>query len=130
MARSSVQRLISKKKGTVECQSCGAIYVIHEKNCPWCGAANDLGQEESYLKELDDINEELGSMKDYARKNMGHEAGSLLRRALPVIMILLIIAGAVVFFYKKNEAKSSEKIKAAIKWQQDNFPKMDELYAE
>ncbi len=51
MARSSIQRLISKKEGTVECQSCGAVYVIHEKNCPWCGAANDLGQEENYIRD-------------------------------------------------------------------------------
>ena len=130
MARSSVQRLISKKEGTVECQSCGAVYVIHEKNCPWCGAANDLGQEENYIRELDDLNEELGSMKDYAKKRMGREASFLVKRALPIILILLAIAGAVVFFQKRDEIKRSENLKAAFKWQQENFPKLDELYSE
>ena len=130
MARSSVQRLIDKKKGTVECPSCGAIYVIHEKNCPWCGAANDLGQEEDYISELDDINEELGSMKDYAKKKMGHEAGTMLKRAIPVIVILLVIAGVIVFLHVREENKYSVKIKASMKWQQENFPKLNELYDE
>lgn len=129
MSETYFEQLTNRQNPIVKCPSCGAEYDINESNCPYCGSANEFGQENAYMDHLEAIEDNLGKVGEYAGESVKKEVkGTLKLILIPaltlVAIILLIIAyKAVVSLYY-----TPKSIQKTLSWQAENFPTLDEMY--
>jgi len=118
----------------IECTSCGAVFNIHMPKCPYCGWVNELGNEEEYLKHLEEIRRSLDEVASIPERAYKDEAKTGIKKAIKVFIILvivfaLIIAGVVVgtaafsVYMKNQELKQAE-------WEKENYPILDRMYED
>lgn len=130
---SEVSKMINKMPKDIECPSCGAIFDIHLDRCPYCDSVNEYGDEEKYLKHLEDIKDNLENVQYIPENVYKDEAKSGMKKAVKVMIIILIIlfglSVAIFTVVKIVERKQLNEEIAQIKWEQENYPALDEMYA-
>lgn len=129
-----VTTYINKQQQDIECPSCGAIFNIHAPYCPYCDTVNEYGDEELYLKHLENIRyglEEVSNIPENVYKN---EAKSGMKLALKVFLIvfivLAILIGLVAGLYKYMEVKSANDWEKQVLFEKEYYPKLDKMYAD
>ena len=127
--------------GMLRCPNCGALYKEGLKHCPYCRSVDDYQDESEYLEDLDDLKDRLevlpGTVIREENRRQTKEAARdfavILRRiGITAGIILLLFAGlrfvdrAVLGNSEENRLKEQ---KEEYLWKQENFKKLDEMYA-
>lgn len=119
----------------LRCENCHALIQKDSAQCPYCGALNVSGGEKQYMERLFDLKEDVEGLQSVPvqeyRKGFG-SAGRVIKWTLIVLIIVAALAGAVFWvsdrFY--GYELSEEDIKAQMRWEKENFPILDAMYAE
>lgn len=129
MSETNFEKLTGKLDPVIKCPSCGAEIDINMNFCPYCGYVNEYAQENSYMDRLEEIEEDLGEMSDYAEDSYKKEFGSTIKRVIrPILIIVAIIFLIIVLFNIVGSFKEKSDIRKTISWQNENFPKLNEMY--
>ncbi|MBQ3393381.1 MAG: hypothetical protein IJG52_08230 [Lachnospiraceae bacterium] len=124
------------KPREITCASCGAHYTEEDLRCPYCGSVNDLADEREYMEDLDDVRENMEKLPDEIRAGHTKEAlrdvASSMRRAVMVFAAILAViglfAGAAWILGAVRDRGSEERREQEYLWNQENLPRLDELY--
>lgn len=113
------------------CENCGAEFDAHEKTCPYCGHLNPLGAEEAYMDRLEDLQEDLGDLKNHGKRTMGREIRTQGRGLLKTALLLALVLALLVFGFIKMEnsfQNSPSDEKAMMEFQKEHFGELEDLY--
>ena len=91
--------------GMLRCPNCGALYKEGLKHCPYCRSVDDYQDESEYLEDLDDLKDRLEVL---------------------LFAGLRFVDRAVLGNSEENRLKEQ---KEEYLWKQENFKKLDEMYA-
>lgn len=123
------------KSEMLYCENCHALIHKDSAKCPYCGALNAAGGEKQYMEQLFDLKEDVEDLQEVPvqgyRKGFG-SAGRVIKWTLIVLIIAAALIGAVFWLSDRfySYELSEEDIKAQLLWEKENFPIMDEMYAE
>lgn len=121
-----------KGKKNVICENCGASFPADEERCPHCGAMHYAGAEKKYMNELEDIREDMASLKTKARETQTKSVKSGLLIGACAVTAILLVATLSSFKGKPRQDLSDrmyEKDTAErLEWQDTYFPLMDEAF--
>lgn len=112
------------------CRFCAAEFDDMQSKCPYCGSTNYKGAEAEYFDRLEDVRddmEELEAIPKEETKKAFKSQGRFLKIVFLVMGIIALLFGGLVF-WSENSYKRDEK--ADFLWKEENFPYMDELYAQ
>lgn len=129
---SEFKKIINSKGSEIECPYCGAIYDIHMERCPYCDSINELGAEEDYLNDLEDIRKNLEMQDDFTQDMYVDAAKKTMKKALKVLITILIVLASIVVVifiaYATFKAHQEVKQRQELNWQKENFKKLDAWY--
>lgn len=119
----------------IQCENCHAMIPADSPKCPYCGALNVLGGEQQYMERLSDLKEDVEDLQNIPahayRKEMNKTAKIILITVLVLAMVAGILGGIHYCFEKIIFSPKSDKdIKMEMMWEQENYPKLDELYEQ
>ena len=112
------------------CSSCGGEFEDTLPKCPYCSSLNYKGAELEYLEKLEDVRsdvEELGAVPEREVKKELRKQG---RFVLKVLLVVAAILAVFVGLYIWDELKYARDPQADYAWKQENYPIMNELYAQ
>lgn len=115
----------------IVCPNCGKEYDEDLPKCPSCDSTNLKGAEKEYLKQLENVREDMEDLEEVSGEEIRREVKSQSRRIRKILLICLgtVAALAAVFYISRNGICRDERdYKAEYLWQQENFPEMDRLY--
>lgn len=123
------------RSGFVVCPECQAEFKVKEARCPYCGAINEIGAEQQYMRQLEGVRLDLRELGDVSKKEMKKEFRSHIRFTRRVVLVVAILL-ALVFgiwwawnsFWESSWEESPEQIKAQLAWEREHFPMLDEWY--
>ena len=117
-----------------KCNNCGAEIELQNPKCPYCNAINEIGAENRYMENLDELKEDLSELPEEAENIYKKEMAGGLKKVLvisAVIAVLLLLIGGSFFLYERYmEKKYSYDPKVQLMWQREYYPQFDKLYAE
>lgn len=129
MSETFFERLTNEQNPIIKCPSCGAEFDIHANYCPYCGHANEYGQESAYMDHLESIEDDLERMGDYAENEVKKEVGSTLKKVLiPVLTIIGIIIIIAILLSIRSSFVGRSSIRKTMDWQTENLPKLNDMY--
>ena len=112
----------------VICGSCGAQFDGDLAKCPYCGSTNLKGSEKEYMEKLEGVKEDMGELDEVPMEELKgafQKQGKRLKKVLLSLLALAVILLLVVFLAGRGEKKD---YKDQYLWEQENFPKLDQLY--
>ncbi len=102
--------------------------------CPYCNAINEIGAENRYLRNLDELKEDLSELPEEAEDMYKREMAGGLKKVLiisGVIAGIFLLLGAIFFLNEKYwENRYSYDPKAQLMWEREYYPQFDEWYEE
>ncbi|MBE5883892.1 MAG: hypothetical protein E7291_05700 [Lachnospiraceae bacterium] len=122
-----MEKMKSKK---LICNFCGGEFEDMLPQCPYCGSFNYKGAEAEYLDKLEDIREDveqLGEVLEAETRKEFYKQGKFLKRLF--IVLGCIVAFFLLFAFWVNHGEKRDA-QADYLWKKENFPIMDELYAQ
>lgn len=117
------------------CENCHAPIPEESAACPYCGALNAPGGEKKYMERLYDLKEDVEELSRVPEQEYRKEMKKIGRIIGGTVLIFAIAAGIVCgafFLLQRNGSYelSEEEIKAQLLWERENFPILDDMYAE
>ena len=125
----------------LRCPNCGALYKEGLKHCPYCRSVDDYQDESEYLEDLDDLKDQMevlpGTVIREANRRQTKEAArdfAVILRRIGIIAGIILILGASLRFVDRvvlgnSEEQRLKEQKEEYLWKQENFKKLDEMYA-
>jgi len=112
------------------CPSCGGEFEDTLPKCPYCDTLHIKGAEAEYMEKLEDVREDMAQLgavpKEETQKEMKRQ-GKFLGKIVAVLVILTLLP--IILFALGNRDEKRD-LQADYLWKQENFPIMDELYAQ
>ena len=119
------------EKKVIVCGSCGATFDEKLAACPYCDTTNIKGAETQYLDKLEDVREDLADLTDVpmteVKKEVKKQTKFIIVTIGTILGILLLLVGISLFMKHKDGTRD---LQADYIWQQENFPILEELYAQ
>ncbi len=117
----------------ITCPNCGALFLVDEPRCPYCGALNPAGAEKAYLGALDDINDDTSELPDEAQKTINATIKGNAKRTISVVVIALAVLATLFFVFtcmdNRDEQQSLREYQAREAFRTQHFAELDKLYA-
>lgn len=119
-----------EKMKKIICSGCGAEFEDTLPKCPYCDLMNYKGAEKEYLDKLEDVREDLDNLSYVPENTVKEEIkkqGHLLRKIIIIIIAIFVLwfgFGYLIDHFLLGEKSEKEQ----FLWQEENFPKFDELY--
>ena len=118
------------------CDSCGGEFDGGLTKCPYCGTLNPGGAEKAYLERLDDVHEELEDLKGVPEEEVRQavkRSGSYLKKVIVAVVLLTAVVLGGFYIWERAyyaEAPNSKSDRENYFWAEENFPIMDQMYAQ
>lgn len=120
------------KKMTI-CANCGARFEADSPKCPYCNAIYEPAAEKKYMRDLNELKEDMSELPEDAEKRYKREMLVGWKRVLVIFLIVaavFAVVGGIYFLYNRHmDAKYSYDPKAQLLWEKKYYPQFDELYA-
>ena len=128
----------------ITCRECGAQIDELAECCPYCGAINELGAEHKYMQDMYDLKDDLKDLGNIPKEEITEEVKSNVHFTGKTIAILLIVVlilagvllafrfsgAAMDFLYSKVTNIRTADTREQMKWERENFPKLNAWYEE
>lgn len=119
---------------TLICQNCGASFDASEPKCPYCGHISYPGAEEKFMKDLNQIKEDLSDVSEIPKKNYKRAMTKQSKVVIITLVIVLCIAGIIAafvhIFNKLSDTYFGYDQKTEMLWERETFPKLDKMYED
>lgn len=129
---SNVNNIAKSNTPFVECRNCGAQVDYSVRFCPYCGSANEIGEELFYQEKLEDIRENMENLGDIpnemVKSEVSRNAKTILKIMLITVSVLFVIGAAYMIFRSYYSHLSDIKTKEDIAWQKETFAMLDDMY--
>ena len=114
----------------IVCSYCGAEFDDTLPKCPYCGSLNYKGAEAEYLGKLEGMRQDMQQLEQVPLQELRERLKARRRFVLKIFSILAVLAVLVIVaIYALNYTKPRDK-QADYLWEKENFPVMDQMYAE
>lgn len=117
----------------VICSNCGAAIYENEANCPFCGYINLPGAEEKFMRDIKKTEQDMSHIPDLQKAEYKKTMSKSSKIIFITVGITAVVAAAilgihllfdrVIFAYTETDAK------AQMLWNNENYPILDEMYA-
>lgn len=118
----------------IKCLNCGAEFSRELAKCPHCNAIYEWGAEKKYMQNLERIKEDLADIPEQVQKTYKKEASATWKKIFVIVgaatVLVGVLAGIFAGIHKTREKSYETDLKAQLLWEKENFPKMDEWYAQ
>ena len=112
------------------CDSCGAEFEENLAKCPYCGSMNVKGAEREYMEKLEDVQEDMEELEDAPLDELSDTVKKQGRFLAKVFLVVLAVVGILVLAYFFIERRDRWDPKAEYAWQQEYYPRLNQLYDE
>lgn len=117
----------------IVCSNCGATFDEKEAKCPFCGYISYPGAEEKFMKDLDEIKDNLSDLSSIPKQEYKKEMSKQKKIVIQTIIIVSVIAsiiGIICFICHliSDSYNDNYDVKEEMIWERENFPKLDVLY--
>lgn len=119
------------------CRECQAQFEDDLPRCPYCGMINELGAERKYMREMEDLKDDLKELGHIPGKTIEKEVRSNFSVVAVVAGVMIVLAVVVVLIVavagklqEKQYETSPEQLRAQMAWEDETFPYLDQLYEE
>lgn len=112
------------------CPSCGGEFEDTLPKCPYCDTLHIKGAEAEYMEKLEDVREDMAQLGDVPKAETKKEMkkqGKFLGKILAVVAVLTLLPVILLALGNREEERD---LQADYLWKQENFPIMDDLYAQ
>lgn len=117
-----------------KCENCGAEIAEDEPRCSHCGTFQYPGAEKEYWDKIHQVHEDLKDLEEVPReayeKEIKRHARTLGRRMGIGVAALAVVIGGRMIWSHYTEKREQKEQKAQLVWQNENFPQLDEWYAQ
>ncbi len=122
---------LSKKDlaGQIVCNSCGASFDASLPKCPYCDSTSYPGAEAEYLDKLEDVREDVEELKEVPQEETKKVVKSQVGFVVKILLVVAAVAVAILAWILWVDSRYQRDEKADYLWRQQNYPKMDEMYA-
>lgn len=114
----------------VVCDSCGAEFEENLAKCPYCGSMNVKGAEREYMEKLEDVQEDLEELEDAPLDELTDTVKKQGLFLAKVFLVVLAVVGILALARFILERRDRWDPKAEYAWQQEYYPRLDQLYDE
>ena len=119
--------------GTVKiiCPSCGGEFEDTLPKCPYCDTLHIKGAEAEYMQKLEDVREdmaELSAVPVAETKKEFKKQGKFLGKIFAVVLVIVLLP--TILLALGGRIGDERDAQADYLWKQENFPIMDEMYAQ
>lgn len=121
-----------EEKQQLICGFCGGQFQEMLAKCPYCGSTNIKGAEAEYMAKLEAVRTDMEELVHVPVRETKKAAGKVIKLLVitaGIIIALLIIAVAVNLLVFEDPMEDRDP-KADYAWEEENFPKWDELYEQ
>lgn len=117
----------------VICPNCGAAIFENEASCPFCGYINLPGAEEKFMRDIKKTERDLSHIPDLQKaeykKTISKSSKIIFITVGITVLIAVLILGIYLLFDKVVFAYDERDAKAQMLWNKENYPILDEMYA-
>ena len=117
----------------VICPNCGAAIYENEASCPFCGYINIAGAEEKFMRDIKKTERDMSNIpqlqKEEYKKSMSKSSKIIFITIGITALIAAILIGFYLLFDKVVYYYTESDSKAQISWNRENYPILDEMYA-
>lgn len=128
----------------IKCKECGALIEEQVERCPYCGAINEMGAEQQYMQDMDELKDDLEDLGNIPKEEITREVKKHLKFTGKTVVITLIVVAvlAVVLLlankswdiymkvYEVTHHIRSADAREQLLWEKENYPQLDEWYEE
>ena len=117
----------------VICPNCGAAIYENEASCPFCGYINLPGAEEKFMRDIKKTERDMSYIPDLQKeeykKTMSKSSKIIFITIGITAIIAAVLIGIYLLFNKVIFAYNETDAKAQMLWNNENYPILDEMYA-
>jgi len=117
----------------VICPNCGAAIYENEANCPFCGYINLPGAEEKFMHDIKKTERDMSNIPELQKaeykKSLSKSSKIIFITVGITALIAAIIFGIHLLFENYMFSYSEQDAKAQMLWNKENYPILDEMYA-
>ena len=125
----------------ITCPQCGAEYEAGLLRCPYCKSVDDYQDETEFMGDMEEIRGKVEDLpQDFeketaktARKETARDMHRIFRIVFGIIVGIVLLCVLAAFIDTKlmgSEEDQQEKRRAEYLWKEENYPLMDDLYAQ
>ena len=117
----------------VICPNCGAAIYESEASCPFCGYINIPGAEEKFMRDIKKTERDMSYIpqlqKAEYKKTMSKSSKIIFITIGITALIAAVLLGIHLLFENVIFAYNEDDAKAQMLWNKENYPILDEMYA-